>query len=117
MNGFIVVDSARIKCEYGSIESTFLKAEYNGFIIEDKNPILESNVDISSFLFCTLHQRACTFKALDGRWRDPAYLRTDEESYITSESTLYCKDGGCLSIVDAGQKGVAERDGMLIMIE
>ncbi|MFH6937201.1 PAAR-like protein [Flavobacterium sp. FlaQc-30] len=117
MNGFIVVESARIKCEYGSIESAFLKADYNGCTIDDKNPILESNLDISNFLFCTLHQRACVFKALDEKWRDPAYFKTDEESYITSQSTLYCKDGGRLSIVDAGQTVVAEKDGMLIMIE
>lgn len=116
MKEFIVVEGARIQCEFGSTKSTFLEAPYYGCTIDEKNPILESNVNIGDFVFCTRLKQACVFDCADQTWRNRACCGTTEEHYITSASSLFCKVGGMLSIVEAGQDDVAEVDGMLIAI-
>ena len=59
---YIVVYGAKINCEYGSTDSTFLEVPYDGCTIDDKNPVLESNLNIGDFVFCTLREQACVFK-------------------------------------------------------
>lgn len=117
MIDFIAVEGAIINCEFGTIDAAFLEAPYHGCTIDDKNPILESNLNIGNFVFCTLRKRACDFKALDQKWRSSASFGTDEGSYITTRSVLFCKERGMLSIVDPGQDCVGEEDGMLKAID
>ncbi|MCV9929015.1 DUF4280 domain-containing protein [Flavobacterium sp. LS1R49] len=117
MMDYIAVEEARIHCEYGSTDSTFLDSPYYGCTIDDKNPILENNLNIGDFVFCTLRKQACVFKALDQTWRYPANFGTTEGHYITTKSLLFCKEGGMLSIVDAGQNSLGEVDGMLKIVD
>ncbi|KUJ59740.1 hypothetical protein AR687_21280 [Flavobacteriaceae bacterium CRH] len=117
MEHFIVVDSATIQCKYGSVESNFLDFEDHGFKIEDKNPIIDSNVNICDFLFCRLHKRSCEFKALDKKWKNSANCGTTDGHFITTRSVLLCEEGGVVSITDAGQNITFEEDGMLKFID
>jgi len=110
---YIVVEGAKINCEYGSADTTFLEVPYDGCTIEDKNPVLENNLNIGDFVFCTLRKQACIFKPLDETWRHPANCGITEGNYITTKSLLFCKERGMLSIAEAGQNCVAEIDGML----
>lgn len=117
MKDFIVVEGAKISCEYGLKDSTFLEAPYDGCTIDGKNPILESNLNIGNFVFCTLRNQACTFKPLDLKWRHPANCGTTEGKYITTKSVLFCTELGILSIVNPGQNCTAEEDGMLKIVD
>lgn len=114
---YIVVDGAKINCEYGSADSTFLEVPYDGCKIDDKNPVLESNLNIGNFIFCTLRKQTCVFTALDKTWREPANCGITEGKYVTTKSVLFCKERGMLSITDAGQNCVAEIDGVLVAID
>jgi hypothetical protein len=117
MIDFIVVEGAKISCEYGVTDSTFLEAPYDGCTIDGKNPILEHNLNIGSFVFCTLRNQACTFKSLDLKWRHPASCGSADGSYVTTKSLLFCKERGMLSIIDAGQDCVGEEDGVLKCVD
>lgn len=117
MEDYIVVDSATMKCKYGSIESTFLNSEDHTLKIEDKNPILDNNLKICDFIFCSLHKKACDFEALEKKWKKPANCGTAEGKYITTNSILFCKQGGIISIVNSGQNCVIEKAGMLKIID
>lgn len=117
MDDYIVVDSATMQCKYGCIEATFLNSEDNGFVIEDKNAILDNNVTIGDFLFCSLHKKACRFKTSKQKWQKSANCGTDEGKYITTKSVLACKEGGLVSIVNAGQDCVIEKAGMLKFLD
>lgn len=117
MRDYIVVEGARIECEYGSVDSTFLEAVNSGLTIDEKNPILENNIKINDFVFCTLQKAKCAFKAACQNWKNPANLGTVEGNYITTGSVLLCEKGGILSVTNAGQNCVAEIDGFLICID
>ncbi|KIO51845.1 PAAR-like protein [Flavobacterium hibernum] len=114
---YIVVYGAKINCEYGSTDSTFLEVPYDGCTIDDKNPVLESNLNIGDFVFCTLREQACVFKSLDKTWREPANCGTTEGKYITTKSVLFCQERGMLSITNPGQNCVAEVNGMLVVTD
>lgn len=114
---YIVVEGAKINCEYGSADSTFLEVPYDGCTIDDKNPVLDNNVNIGDFVFCTLRKQACVFKAMDKTWGEAANCGITEGKYITTKSELFCKERGMLSITDPGQNCVAEVDGMLVAID
>lgn len=116
MEDFIVVDSAIIQCTYGSVDSNFLNSDFDGFKIDDKNAILDSNISICDFIFCSLHKKACNFEALEKKWINTANSGTDEGKYITTKSVLLCEKGGLISIVNSGQDSVVEEAGMLKIV-
>lgn len=117
MRDYIVVEGARIECEYGSVDSTFLEAEYHGCTIDDKNPILENNININDFVFCTLQKKACVFKSVEKNWRNTANFSIEDMQYITTNSVLLCQKGGMISVTNAGQNCVAEIDGVLVCVD
>ncbi|OOV20094.1 PAAR-like protein [Flavobacterium sp. LM4] len=116
MEDYIVVESATMQCKYGSVESSFLNSEDHGFKIEDKNPILDSNVNICDFIFCCLHKKACEFETLEKKWLNTANSGTAEGKYITTKSVLLCKQGGVISIVNSGQDCIIEKAGTLKIV-
>lgn len=116
MKDFIVVESAIIQCKYGSIESIFLNSVDHRRKIENKNPILDNNLSICDYLFCSLHKKACKFEVVEEKWKKLTNCKTTEGKYITTKSVLFCKQGGLVSIVNAGQYCMVEEDGMLQIV-
>ncbi|GEM_PF-2386587 len=117
MEEYIVVDGGRMQCRYGSIESTFLYSDDHGCKIQDKNPILDTNLNICDFLFCSLHKKSCVFKAVEQNWNNHANCGVAEGKYITTRSVLSCVEGGSITISDAGQNCVIEKDGVLKIVD
>ncbi|MEZ0129998.1 PAAR-like protein [Flavobacterium sp. LBUM151] len=95
----------------------FSKFRRHGFKIEDKNLILDRNVNICDFIFCSLHKKAYEFQAVEKKWKNTANSGTTGGKYITTKSVLLCKQEGLISIVNSGQDCVIEEAGMLKIVD